>query len=175
MPDVTVKKSTKVAVNGSPMQFVRGTAYSFGEDGSFQGDKGVGERLARAAAFGDDEEGLNRIRRVGEGSEARVKVEGDGKGSGDSIPDKGLSTVQAAGGGTSPTATGTTTANGTVTTASELAPPAEPDFDGMTLSDLQRYADANEIDLGDFTRKADVLGAVKDGYAKAKAVETPAA
>ena len=42
-----------------------------------------------------------------------------------------------------------------------VVPPGPGLVDGMTIPELQAYAEENGIDLGDATKKADILAAVK--------------
>lgn len=39
--------------------------------------------------------------------------------------------------------------------------PAEIDLDGMTVKELKEYAELHDIALGDVTKKADILAAIK--------------
>lgn len=42
-----------------------------------------------------------------------------------------------------------------------LEPDAETDISKMTVDELKAFAEANEIDLGDATKKADLLSAIE--------------
>lgn len=42
-----------------------------------------------------------------------------------------------------------------------LEPDAETDISKMTVDELKAFAEANEIDLGDATKKADILSAIE--------------
>lgn len=42
-----------------------------------------------------------------------------------------------------------------------LAEPVEPDFAEMTVAELKAFAEAADIDLGDVTKKADIISAIE--------------
>lgn len=45
--------------------------------------------------------------------------------------------------------------------AEDGAPENKTDFEAMTLAELTEYAETNDIDLGDATRKADIIAAIE--------------
>lgn len=46
--------------------------------------------------------------------------------------------------------------------AVEVVEEKAADFDEMTVAELKAYAAANNIDLGEATKKADILAAIKN-------------